>query len=149
MEHTIADINLFTYEDLLEKVKFENYNGLLAAIVYAFDVDVEIIYHIQNLDIIWRPKINNDKKINYFQWITMDYDRRDICESILSYLFTDSDMYYDDLFEFTDRELELRIAHIEKITEKYGNRSNYFNNVSTKLWRSTTYLVDNYSEYIK
>jgi hypothetical protein len=79
---------------------------------------------------------DNKNPCNYIQLIS------DTCvDKILSYLFCDTSR------EFTDDENVLRILHIHKIMKNYENANAYFNKISERLWKETSWFCDNYDYY--
>jgi hypothetical protein len=137
------------YEDLLQKIDEDNFEGFLSALVYVFDIDPKIIAHLTNLDYLWRPDVGEN--INYLQWITAKDGKhnRDPIEEILSYLFNRSDPVYNEPYRHTVEELIILQNHYVHIKKKYENMENYFGEIQKKLWTCPLYLKCNYTYYIK
>jgi hypothetical protein len=133
------------YEDLLQKIDEDNFEGFLSALVYVFDIDPKIIAHLANLNYLWRPDVKED--INYLQWITIKDGKyhRDPIKEILSYLFKSSDSVYNEPYRHTAQESIILVKHYEYIRTNYKTIGNYFAEISTKLWKDPLYLGRNYS----
>lgn len=124
---------IVTYDDLLQKANWGDYEMFCGGLACVFDLDPLIVGHIANLDKLWRPDIPQETQetyVNYIQWLSLPPYYKDPIEEILSYLFSKIDT-----------------VHMFKIIENHGNIDAYFEYVSTRLWKKSDYIRVNYEYY--
>ncbi len=136
----------FTPEDMLQKADFNNYEKFKNSLVLIFELDDKIMTYMNNNNHIQIPIIDDndvENSYNYVQWITykLNTNVNNCIEKILSYLFCDKSC------DFSDDEKGLRLLHLKKIMEKYGNAKTYFDKISERLWKKSSYLCENYDYY--
>ena len=149
-QRILKNVNVNMTENmLLQKCDVDNYKNFAGALMLIFDLDPETVYNLSNRDFLWRPEAkSNDYSVNYIQWITQETNERDPVEEILSYLYRKSDPVWGEPYDFDNRELQLRKAHLDKIEKKYGGLKSYFETVSERLWKESSYLEDNYKHIV-
>jgi hypothetical protein len=128
--------NPFTEIDVLRRANIEDYTGFLKTIAYMFDVNYVLVEDLSNYDKLWRPFIEKYDAVNYIQWLTLECDRQDPVYEMLNFLMKprkDSNSFY-----------ELTKKHKEYVLTKYSTYDNYFEEISTRLWKSPDYIKENY-----
>ena len=139
-EKIIESINVdMTEGDTRHKYDYKNYRNFLGTVMIVFDMNPEMLWHLQNLDYLWRPNTEN-KNLNYIQWLTSPTSEREPVDEVLCYIFKKGDPRYGDPYERSKREHELRKEHLEKIEEEYGGRNKYLESVAERLWQEKDYL---------
>ena len=150
MSKIMQDVNIvMTENDLLQKCDVDNFKNFTGAMMLIFDLDPEILYNLSQMDYLWRPTTDKGYTANYIQWLTFsDCEERDPIEEIFSYLYRNGDAHWNEPYCFSERDIELRKQHLEKIELKYGGLDSYLKIVSNKLWQDSYYLRDNYLQII-
>ena len=132
-QHQYTDPN-FTLNDTLQKADFNDHKKFRSAIAVVFELDVKIITYMNDNGLIEYPIVcDEENSYNYIQLIS-----NTCIDKILSYLFCDRARQY------SNDENELRTLHIRKIMNKYENAITYFEKVSERLWKKSSWLHDNY-----
>lgn len=127
----------------LNKIDYENYELFTNTVMKVFDLNPLIMKDICNHDLLWRP--DSMHNINYYQWITQETSERDPVLSVLSFLIDNRDPYWHEPYgERNNKEIR---EHLVKIMEKYKTVSNYFKEISIKLWKDNDYMSKYYSNY--
>lgn len=132
------------YPDLLLKPDENNYHAFCHTLQIAFDVPDEIgcawvepmtglMYHVTNRDLIWRPNLTKNV-INYYHWATFESDQRDPIWSMYSYLFERCEPYYQELYELSAEETNLRIKFYEYLRSKYEDVGKYVVRIKNCLY---------------
>ena len=110
----------------------------------AFDVDPKIIDRIGNRDVLDFPDdvesgdINVGFIPNFFQLINSSGEEHDAIHETINYLFRDTDVSFDEDYDFSEKELNLRKIFHKKLNQKYDSKEQYFNRVGVVLFRNTS-----------
>ena len=133
-QHQYTDPN-FTLNDTLQKADLNDHKKFKSAIAVVFELDVKIIVYMNDKGLIEYPIVSDEENsYNYIQLIS-----NTCIDKILSYLFCDKSSH-----QYSNDENELRTLHIRKIMNKYENAITYFEKVSERLWKKSSWLHDNY-----
>lgn len=154
--HITMDTNAIKLQhpELLLKPDENNFNMFCYALQVVFDVPEEIgnvtsktydgdsllsltglMYDVVNHDLLWRPDV--DGAVTYFHWLTMKTSERDPIISMFSYLFQNSEPYYNDPYEFTATEKDNRTKFYAYLRGKYQNADEYIKRIADMLGLSS------------
>lgn len=120
----------------------DNHNLFCYALQIVFDIPEElgnaktdpmtgIMFDVVNYDLIWRPDV--DGAANYYQWLTSKTRERDPILSMYSFLFENSEPYYNERYEFSPKEKEIRKRFYEYLRTNYKNADEYIKRVADFL----------------
>lgn len=130
------------HPELLLQPDEDDFNMFCYAIQIVFDIPEEIgnakvepmtgiMHDVVNGDFIWRPDV--DGAVTYYHWLTLKTRERDPIISMYSYLFQNSEPYYNDPYDFTPDEKANRTKFYRYLRDKYQNAEEYLGRIAGML----------------
>ena len=117
---------------------FEKFHRALSLV---FDVDPKIIEHIAKRDLLEFPDFEANSKViqeiepNSFQLLNYYGEVHDVIGNVIKYLFSDTNMRWNEPYDFTEEEKKLRKEFHARRKQKYASIREYFDYTSKKLFR--------------
>lgn len=107
------------------------------ALFIMFDVPKQfktLRYKICDRDLLWLPSTINDLelyqyKLNYYQLASLETCYREPAKTVLWYLFSDREPYYNEEYELSQDELDERELFYQYLRNKYTNVNQYINRI--------------------
>lgn len=130
------------HPQLLLKPEENNFDMFCYALQIVFDIPDEIgnaktsertglMYDVVNYDFLWRPNIKG--AVTYYHWLTLPTSEREPILSMYSYLFQNSEPYYNDPYEFSETALANRNKFYAYLRQKYLNAEQYLEHIAGML----------------
>lgn len=115
------------------------FDNLMDALMLAFDVPKEATttrYEFGNRDLLWVPDVSVNFNCNYYQLASFESSERHPVKSILSYLFDKSEPYYNDPYDFSEKEKADRKLFYNHLKSKYKDAETYIQRVKIFLFQN-------------
>jgi len=113
-----------------------------SAVQIAFDIkDKTIMKQLVGRDMLWRPTSRDGGPpaipfANYYAAVASeDTCERQAVQSTVSYLFQSRETYYNEPYDFSDKEKASRAQHLEHIFVTYGDAKTYVERLAFMLGR--------------
>ncbi len=115
-----------------------DFDTFIETIKVGLDIKCEggdrIMYHMVNMDLLWRPETQSPKYYNYMQYINFNGD--DSTSQAFHYLFKNHDYKWGDPFEFDSEEKQLRKTFYAYIKSRYLSAKDYLDNMNKRFFAS-------------
>jgi hypothetical protein len=113
-----------------------DYNLFSKAVSIAFEVPDEVLWDIQNRDLLWFPgcPYEGERALNYYQLLSLRAGERVPVVSILSYLTEDDEPYYRDPYQLTPDEAARRDNWREGLVRRHQSPAVYLAVVARRLF---------------